>query len=97
MSRWRKIVERKLLPDAWLLQLECGHEAYRSAQLSAIELPAWALCNACRSLMGMRIKDEAGKIGTITDYHGGEFDISWQNDGVTRSTLDKLREQLEIL
>src|SRR3990172_5756669 len=97
MSRWRKIVDRRLISDAWLLQLECGHEAYRSSQHTVGELPDRVLCHACKSLIGSRIKNAAGQIGVVASYHDGQFDVAWQNDGVTRSTLDKLREKVELL
>ena len=97
MSRWRKIVKRREISDAWVLRLECGHEAFRSPTLKVTELPDHVLCQACETLIGSRIKNASGRIGVVTSYHDGRFDIAWQNDGVTHSTLDKLRETLEIL
>jgi hypothetical protein len=97
MTRWRKTVHRKLVSDAWILTLECGHEAYRSARHSTEELPGRVLCHACNSLIGTQIKSPSGRLGIISGYHDGQFDIAWQNDGVTRSTLDTLRDTVEIL
>ena len=97
MSRWRKIVKRRQIADAWLLRLECGHEAYRSAKLTVGELPERVPCHACKDLIGSRIRNASGRIGVVTSYHDGLFDIAWQNDGVTHSTLDKLRETLELV
>ena len=86
-----------MTPSAWLLQLECGHEAYRSAKHAAQELPVQVLCQPCKSLIGSHIQAPVGRLGIISSYHDGKFDISWSNDGVTRSTLDELRETAEIL
>jgi hypothetical protein len=97
MTRWRRTVKHKLVSDAWVLKLECGHEAYRSARHSKEELPVRVLCHACNSLIGSRIKSPSGKVGVISSYEKGRFGIAWQNDGVTRSTLDQLRDTLEIL
>ena len=97
MSRWRKVVKRRLTSGAWQLELECGHDAYRSVQHDVQELPVQVLCQACKSLIGSRIQAPLGRSGTISSYHDGKFDISWNNDGVTRSTLDELRETVEIL
>ena len=97
MSRWRKVVDRQLTPSTWMLRLECGHEAYRSAQHAVQELPIQVLCQACRSLIGSHIQAPAGRVGIISSYHDGKFEISWDNDRVTRSTLDELREKVEIL
>jgi hypothetical protein len=97
MSRWRKVIDRQLTPSAWLLRLECGHEAFRSAQHALNELPAQVLCQACKALIGRQIQAPVGRVGVISSYRNGKFDISWNNDGVTRSTLDELRETVEIL
>jgi len=97
MSRWRKVVDRRLTPSAWLLRLECGHEAYRSAQHAIQELPLQVLCQPCKSLIGSRIQAPVGRLGIVSSYRDGKFDISWNNDGVTRATLDELREKVEIL
>ncbi len=97
MSRWRKVVDRQLAHSAWLLRLECGHEAFRSAQHAAQELPIQVLCHACNSLIGSHIQAPTGRHGIISSYRDGKFDISWNNDSVTRSTLDELREKVEIL
>ena len=97
MSRWRKVVDRKLATGYWSLQLECGHEAYRSELADPSELPRQVLCHACESLIGSRVKSHLGKMGVIANYQRGRFDIAWADDGVTRSTLDELREQLEFV
>jgi len=97
MSRWRKVVDRRPAYNAWLLRLECGHEAFRSAQHAAQELPVQVLCHACNSLIGSHIQAPTGRSGIISSYHDGKFDISWNNDSVTRSTLDELREKVELL
>ena len=97
MSRWRKVVDRRLAGSAWMLRLECGHEAYRSAQHAVQELPSQVLCHACNSLIGSHIQASAGRVGIISSYRDGKFDISWNDRGVTRSTLDELRETVEIL
>jgi hypothetical protein len=97
MARWRKVVEKDWYPTTWTLRLECGHDAYRSAQYSPTELPTRVLCRACETLIGSKVKTHFGKLGTIAAYRNGQFDVAWQNDGVTRSTLDELREEVEIV
>jgi hypothetical protein len=97
MSRWRKVVKKDGHATTWTLRLECGHEAYRSARYSEAELPDRVLCQACKSLIGSTVKSQFGKIGTIARYNHGQFDVAWQNDGVTSSTLDELREEMEIV
>ena len=97
MSRWRKVVDRQLTSGAWMLSLECGHEAFRSAQHDVEELPSRVLCQACQSLIGSQIKSHLGRLGIVSSYDDGKFAISWNNDGVTSSTLDELREKVEIL
>jgi hypothetical protein len=97
MSRWRKVVDRQLTPTSWMLRLECGHEAFRSAQHTAGELPLQVLCQPCKSLIGSHIKAASGRLGTISSYSDGQFDVAWTKDGVSRSTLDELREKVEIL
>ena len=90
-------MDRQLTPSAWLLRLECGHEAYRSAQHAVEGLPLQVLCKPCQSLIGSRIQTSVGRLGVVSSYSDGKFVISWNNDGVTRSTLDELREKVEIL
>jgi hypothetical protein len=97
MSRWRKVVNRKLATGYWSLHLECGHEAYRSELADPKELPRQVLCHACESLIGSRVKTHMGKQGVIESYARGRFGIAWADDGVTRSTLDELREELEFV
>jgi hypothetical protein len=97
MRLWRKVVDRELLPSIWALRLECGHVAYRSAGYSPRELPQRVLCEGCKSLIGSQVKNPLGKFGTIASYSNGLFDIEWKNDGLTRRTLDELREEAEIL
>ena len=97
MSRWRKVVGRKRAPESWSLRLECGHEAYRSDRCAADELPRHVLCHACDSLIGSLVKSPVGKLGRISSYVHGNFVIAWDDDGVTRSTLDELRERLEFV
>jgi hypothetical protein len=97
MSRWRKVVDRQLTHNAWLLRLECGHEAYRAAQHTVQELPIQVLCQPCKSFIGSRIQAPLGRLGVVSSYRDGKFDISWNNEAVTRSTLDELREKVEIL
>ena len=81
----------------WALGLECGHVAYRSAQYSLRELPSRVLCEGCKFLIGSQVKNPLGKFGTVTSYDDGQFCIAWNQDGLTRYTLDELREQTEIL
>ena len=97
MSRWRKVVDRQLTPTSWILRLECGHEAFRSAPHTAKGLPLQVLCQACKSLIGSQIRAASGRLGIIASYRDGQFDVAWNKDGVTRSTLDELREKAEIL
>ena len=77
--------------------LECGHEAYRSELAAATELPRHVLCHACQALIGSSVKSPLGKLGVVAKYERGHFDIAWADDGVTRSTLDELREQVEFV
>ena len=97
MRPWRKVVEKELQPTMWALCLECGHVAYRSAQYSLRELPPRVLCEGCKFLIGSQVKNPHGKFGTVASYNDGRFDIAWNHDGLTRLTLDELREQTEIL
>ena len=96
MSRWRRVLEKNWGPTTWTLRLECGHEGFRSAQYTLQELPDQVLCQACRSLIGTPVKNQQGRVGMIAGYNAGLFDVAWLNDGVTRSTLDELREKLEL-
>lgn len=97
MKRWRKVVESEWQPTHWKLHLECGHVAYRSAQYSIRELPAHAICEACNSLLGSKVKKPLGALGTITSYNDGRFEVAWGDNGSTRWTLDELREEVEIV
>jgi len=97
MRPWRKVVEREREPAIWTLRLECGHVAFRSAQYTVSELPSQVLCEGCKSLIGSQVKSAVGRLGTVSSYSNGLFDIAWKNDGSTRWTLDKLREEVEIL
>jgi hypothetical protein len=97
MKPWRKVIEKERQPGNWILRLECGHAAYRSAQYSFPELPGRVLCEGCQSLIGSQVKNPLGKLGTVASYNNGLFDIAWKNNGLTRCTLDELREKTEIL
>ncbi len=97
MTPWRKVVEKERQPTIWTLRLECGHVAYRSAQYSLRELPSQVLCEGCQSLIGSQVKNPLGKLGTISRYRDGLFDVEWNHNGLTRWTLDELREAAEIL
>ena len=97
MKRWRKVLDKDWNPTTWTLRLECGHDAYRSSRYTAQEVPDHVLCQACNDLIGSPVKTQLGKFGVIAGYHHGQFDVEWNNDGSTRWTLDKLREELEIL
>jgi hypothetical protein len=97
MKPRRKVLAKEWMGTVWALRLECGHVAYRSVQYSERELPEQTLCEACNWLIGSQVKNPLGKFGTISSYSGGLFDITWQNDGSTRLTLDELREKAEIL
>ena len=90
-------MEPEWQPTHWKLHLECGHVAYRSAQYTRRELPAHAICEACNSLVGSKVKKPLGALGTITSYSDGRFEVAWNDDGLTRWTLDELREEVEII
>lgn len=97
MKPWRQVVQIEWQPGVWTLRLECGHVAFRSARYSRQELPRQVLCDGCKSLIGSRVRSPVGKMGTIAGYSGGLFDIEWSNNQSTRWTLDKIREESEIL
>ena len=97
MKLWRKIVSKEWHPTVWTLRLECGHVAFRSHGYSQEELPAQVLCQSCDSLIGQQVKNRVGTRGTITTYKDGLFGISWNKGDATHWTLDKLREESELV
>lgn len=97
MNFRRKVVDREHTPTGWVLRLECGHEAYRSASYNRRELPAQVLCKSCDFLIGLQVRDRLGESGRITSYKDGLFAIAWSKGHLTESTLEELREKAEIV
>ena len=97
MKRWRKVIGKIWYQTGWTLQLECGHEAFRTSPYSREELPAHVLCQSCNFLIGQQVKDRRGGHGKITGYKDGRFAVAWNSGGLTQSTLDQLREESEIV
>jgi len=97
MKLWRKVVGKDWHEAAWTLRLECGHEAFRASTYGRQELPVQVLCHSCDFLIGQQVKDRLGAHGRIAGYKNGTFAIAWSKGEWTYSTLDKLREESEIV